>query len=188
MPIQNMHSARRQPSFTKTAPPADYTYVGRRPAASLIMTLMTLRRLALAFLPALLWMGFIFYLSAQSRPLGKPLPGGWTLAGHFGEFALLALLFLWAQLYCNPEKGKGEGRMLLALALSFALAALYAASDEYHQSFVSGRDASWLDWGVDVAGAAAAMLLTALWVQGFPGRPVRYRRTVLPAQPKREAP
>ncbi|MCJ7831586.1 MAG: VanZ family protein [Dehalococcoidia bacterium] len=76
--------------------------------------------------------------------------------------------------------------MLLALTLSFVLAALYAASDEYHQGFVPGRDASWADWGLDVAGAAAAMLLTALWGQGFLGRRARYHRTVLPAQPRRE--
>jgi len=150
------------------------------------MTSMTLRRLAVAWLPAVLWMGFIFYLSAQSRPLGTTPPFAATVAAHFGEFALLAFLLLWGQLCCTPEKGKGKGSLLLALTLSFLLAALYAASDEYHQGFVSGRDASWADWGLDVAGAAAAMLLTALWGQGFLGRRARYRRTVLPAQPRRE--
>ncbi len=152
------------------------------------MTTVTLRRLALAWLPAILWMGFIFYLSAQSRPLGTTPPAGATVAAHFGEFALLAFLLLWGQLCWTPGKGKGKGRLLLALALSFLLAALYAASDEYHQGFVAGRDASWADWGMDVAGAAAAVLLTALWAQGFPGRRARYRRTVLPAPPRREGP
>jgi hypothetical protein len=40
--------------------------------------------------------------------------------------------------------------------------------------------------GQAIAGAAAAMLLTALWGQGILGRRARYRRTVLPAQPRRE--
>ena len=152
------------------------------------MTSMTLRRLAVAWLPAAIWMGFIFYLSAQPRPLGTTPPIAATVAAHFGEFALLAFLLLWGQLCCTPEKGKGKGRLLVALALSFLLAALYAASDEYHQGFVSGRHASWADWGVDTAGAAAAALLTALWAQGFPGRRARYHRTVLPAPPRREGP
>jgi VanZ family protein len=152
------------------------------------MTTMTLKRLALAWLPAILWMGFIFYLSAQSRPLRTTPPFAATVAAHFGEFALLAFLLLWGQLCCTLEKGKGRGRLLLALALSFLVAGLYGASDEYHQGFVSGRDASWADWGVDVAGGGAAALLTALWARGFPGRRARYRRTVLPAPPRREGP
>jgi VanZ family protein len=152
------------------------------------MIAVTLRRLAVAWLPAILWMGFIFYLSAQSRPLRTTPSFPAAVAAHFGEFALLAFLLLWGQLCCTPEQGKGRGRLLLALALSFLVAGLYGASDEYHQGFVPGRDASLADWGVDVAGAAAAVLLMALWAQGFPGRRARYRRTVLPAPPRREGP
>lgn len=36
--------------------------------------------------------------------------------------------------------------------------ALYAASDEYHQSFIMGRTASILDWLADMLGASLAVL------------------------------
>jgi VanZ family protein len=36
--------------------------------------------------------------------------------------------------------------------------ALYAASDEYHQSFIVGRTASILDWLADILGAILAVL------------------------------
>ncbi len=36
--------------------------------------------------------------------------------------------------------------------------ALYAASDEYHQSFIVGRTASMLDWLADMLGASLAVL------------------------------
>jgi VanZ family protein len=40
-----------------------------------------------------------------------------------------------------------------------AIAAAYSLTDELHQSFVPGREASWTDCGIDAAGAALAMLL-----------------------------
>ena len=35
-----------------------------------------------------------------------------------------------------------------------ALASLYGATDEFHQSFVPGRDSDVLDWVADTLGAA----------------------------------
>lgn len=37
--------------------------------------------------------------------------------------------------------------------------AVYGALDEWHQSFVPGRDADFLDWTADVAGAICALVL-----------------------------
>lgn len=45
------------------------------------------------------------------------------------------------------------------------LAGLYGLSDEWHQSFVPGRTATWQDFAVDVAGAALAQLVLRAWTR-----------------------
>ena len=105
------------------------------------------------WLPPLLLMGVIFFLSAQSS-LDSGL--GWIdLVGrkllHFGEYALLA--FLWWRALVTVTSPRR------AALLAFALASAYAATDEFHQSFVEGRHGSPVDWLIDSAGAAAAALL-----------------------------
>jgi VanZ family protein len=45
-----------------------------------------------------------------------------------------------------------------ATLAALLIASAYAATDEYHQSFVTGRHASPLDWAIDVAGAATAII------------------------------
>lgn len=110
------------------------------------------------WLPALLWMGLIFSLSAQPNLRVAPDPV-WDLVirkiGHFGVYAVLGVL-LWMAL---------EGRTP-ATSRSFALAALitaaYAVSDEFHQGFVPGRGPSVLDVAIDVAGASFGLGLVAL--------------------------
>lgn len=47
--------------------------------------------------------------------------------------------------------------IILAL-VSFGLGSLYGASDEWHQSFVAGRSADWLDWLADTAGVGLAIV------------------------------
>ncbi len=50
-------------------------------------------------------------------------------------------------------------RWLGALLVSFFMVSLYALSDEFHQLFVPGRTFSLWDWGADLTGAAAGILL-----------------------------
>jgi VanZ family protein len=145
---------------------------------------MRMRRLAVAWLPAIIWMALIFYLSAQSRPFGKTPSPAFSYVAHFCEYAVLAFLLFWAQL----SRGSWNGKLRTGLALSFVLSVLFAASDEYHQSFVSGRTASWLDFATDAAGAAFALAVIGRWGHSFLWRQVRYRRTVLPADPRRGRP
>jgi VanZ family protein len=109
------------------------------------------------WLPALVWMGLIFFLSAQptlpgfhERWLNKLLSNG----GHFGVYAVLALL-CWR----ITRRGRWDGRV--ALAIAFVCAVLYGLSDECHQSFVPGRDPDVLDLAVDALGAAVALVLAA---------------------------
>ena len=108
-----------------------------------------LRRLDPWF-PPLLLMAVIFALSAQPS-LDSGL-GAVDLAArkltHFAEYALLAFL-LWRVFVRGTEPGRAAAAALL-------VASLYAATDEYHQSFVEGRHASVVDWGIDTAGAALA--------------------------------
>ena len=47
----------------------------------------------------------------------------------------------------------------LALRVAFIYCVVYGLSDEWHQSFVMGRDASLLDWVADCSGAVLALAL-----------------------------
>jgi VanZ family protein len=135
---------------------------------------MAAGRQAAAWLPAALWMGFIFYVSAQERPPGASQPAVVNVLGHFAEFALLAALMTWAQLF----SGWWKKRFPLVLTLALAGAVVYAASDEYHQGFVPTRDAALYDFAVDALGAVAAVVAMWLWARGLLSRRARYRRTV----------
>lgn len=105
------------------------------------------------WLPPLALMAAIYVLSAQ-----ESLDSGLGLADllgrkliHFGEYALLCVL--WWRLVALRA---GAGRAAL---VAFLATAAYAASDEYHQTFVEGRTGSPLDWAIDAAGAGAAALV-----------------------------
>jgi VanZ family protein len=113
---------------------------------------MPLLRRADLWLPPLLLMGIIFFLSAQPS-LDSGL--GWVdTVGrkmlHFGEYALLC--FLWFRLL---RTGMPSRRAAL---VAFVISIVYAASDEFHQSLVEGRRGSPIDWAIDVAGAGAVAL------------------------------
>jgi VanZ family protein len=81
---------------------------------------------------------------------------------HLTEYAVLALL-LWRALRKPPEPNASDWRWSHA-GLALTLAALYAASDEIHQSFVPSRQASVWDVLLDTSGAALALL--CLWGVG----------------------
>jgi VanZ family protein len=104
------------------------------------------------WLPPLLLMAVIFALSAQpnlNSGLGVVDHVGRKFV-HFAEYALLVFLW-WRPLRTRLSPGRA------ALA-AFLIASAYAATDEYHQSFVEGRSASPVDWAIDSAGAAVVAL------------------------------
>jgi len=77
---------------------------------------------------------------------------------HFLEyFGLGVLLYVAASGFDRRER---SGLMVIAV-VSFAAA--WGALDEFHQSFVPGRDSSLKDLGFDVAGATAAAV-TVRWL------------------------
>jgi VanZ family protein len=101
------------------------------------------------WLPAIGWALAIFAFSSMPA---SSIPGPWgdySLLGHFVEYAILAALLVFAV---------GRPRLGTALALTLLLAcSLYAVSDEFHQSFVPGRDPDPIDWAADTAGAGVAI-------------------------------
>jgi VanZ family protein len=112
---------------------------------------MPLKRLD-PWAPPLLLMAVIFALSAQpslDSGLGLADEIGRKLV-HFAEYALLTFLW-WRALRTRMDR---RSAALLALGIS----SLYAASDEFHQSFVTGRSGSPADWAIDTAGAAVVAL------------------------------
>jgi len=99
-------------------------------------------------------MAVIFGLSAQPD-LSTGL-GVWDFIGrklvHMAEYGLL--WWLWSRAF-------GFRRPVLAAVIALA----YAATDEFHQTFVHGRNGSPIDWGIDAAGVAVAWALTAAWTR-----------------------
>jgi len=83
--------------------------------------------------------------------------------GHFTEYAILAVL-LWRALR-GTFTAIGKGTLT---AGTFLVCAAFAASDEFHQSFVSTRTASLHDVMIDCIGAFVAVLLCWIFARGSP--------------------
>ena len=99
------------------------------------------------WLPVIICAILIFYLSSVT---GKDMPGlftGQDIIGHLTEYAILALLLSRALKVYNPQLSYNK-RILWV----FVIALIYAVSDEFHQSFVAGRDSSGFDVSLDVIG------------------------------------
>jgi VanZ family protein len=99
------------------------------------------------FAPPLALMALIFFFSAQEN-LNSGL-GIWDTIGrkliHMTEYGLL--WFLW-------WRALGYGHPAPAIAITLG----YAATDEFHQTFVNGRHGSPWDWAIDAAGVGLAGL------------------------------
>jgi len=102
------------------------------------------------WLPVLVWAAVIFAFSSIPS-LGTGL-GTWDLVlrklAHVTEYAILGALLL---------------RALERPLPAFAVGVLYAASDEVHQHFVSGRHASPVDVAIDAAGIAIGLAVWRRW-------------------------
>jgi VanZ family protein len=114
---------------------------------------MTVIRKVDPWAPPLVFMAVIFFFSAQPN-LSSGL--GWIdhvgrKFVHASEYALLCFLW-WRALRTKLDSTR-------ALAAAWAIATLYAATDEYHQRFVAGRHSSWVDVAIDSMGAALLLLL-----------------------------
>ena len=75
-------------------------------------------------------------------------------AAHFTEYAILALLA--ARAFRTSSRDFLRNHWF---AVSLMFVALYALSDEFHQSFVSSRTASIYDCLIDTAGGLVALII-----------------------------
>ena len=97
---------------------------------------------------AVLWMAVIFFLSSQSKlPLPNVIPSTDKLA-HAITFGILGILFA-----CSFKRIPEDRYALIKrIVLITVMVMLYGASDETHQLFVEGRDASIADLIADTTG------------------------------------
>jgi len=110
----------------------------------------------LRWVPALVLMTVIFVLSAlpASRiPTFGPYDVYFKKVGHAVGYGLLSVSYY----YALPTRLPRFVRWWMALGLSLG----FALTDEFHQSFVSGRTASVRDIAIDGLGAFLALLLAA---------------------------
>jgi VanZ family protein len=107
-------------------------------------------RAALRAIAPLALMAAIFFFSAQPSTGEHPW---WEVIvrkfGHVAGYALLTALWIWALRVAVRRP------VLIAVCVSFA----YACTDEFHQTYVSGRMGTPVDVGVDAIGIALAVLL-----------------------------
>lgn len=140
----------------------------------------SLRRRWIFLALSLLWMAVIFYFSGQSGDESGALSGSlsellglpeWLLrkAAHMAEYAFLGFFL------CGFF---GECPWKRPWLSAWGTAVLYAATDEFHQMFSSGRTPALRDVCIDAAGAAlgaAVMYLLFLFRQKHTGRPLKCR-------------
>ena len=106
-----------------------------------------------SWLPATLMMIAIFIFSSIPSSTMPHFNWADTLVkkgAHMLGYGLLAFAYFYAFKFA-PSK----------LKFALLLALLYAMTDEFHQSFVPGRHASWLDVAIDSAGA----IITLIWAK-----------------------
>ena len=118
-----------------------------------------LRTLLLQWLPVVLWAALIFAFSAQPNlrfAQADSVDFVVRKAGHMFVFGVLAVL-LWRALM-SAQVGR-------PIVWSWLLTAAYAGSDEFHQSFTSGRHPSPLDVGIDAVGALIALCVLVAWIR-----------------------
>jgi VanZ family protein len=112
------------------------------------------------WMPVAAQMAVIF--GASSIPNLTTLPGNLSdHAGHFVGYGLLGLAALRA--FASAE---WTGVTMRAIVSAWTLAAVYGATDEFHQRFVPGRTPAVDDWAADALGAAAAILIVGVACAG----------------------
>jgi VanZ family protein len=133
------------------------------------------------WLPLVLWMSIILWMSTETfssentssviEPVirylmpsisqGKVKTIHWAIRklAHLTEYFILGIL-----LFRAFRSGSKEMRIGRWVFYSILFVMLYAAGDEFHQSFVSTRTASLLDVGLDTLGGILSQGVSAVWL------------------------
>ena len=139
----------------------------------------------LRLIPAAVWMIVIYWLSDRPSTESSVQSGGLTMrivnlmtqssglndaqqmertlylepyireAAHVLEYVILAVLVLIAVRAFTSDCGRAA---LITVLVCF----LYACTDEWHQYYIPGRAAEYMDIMLDTSGAAAAMLIYSI--------------------------
>ncbi len=102
------------------------------------------------WIPAMVWLSVIFYFSNEpSLTIGSGGVESFVLRkfAHIGEFGVLALLIF------LPLTKRYKSKGILIFFATFLITALFALTDEFHQTFILGRDGNLKDVLVDSLGA-----------------------------------
>jgi|SRR5581483_4799857 len=111
-------------------------------------------RRVLVWGPPILYMAIIFHLSSESNPLPTLTEHVWDKILHLTEYSVLALLLTRALLAERVP-------LLVAFLVAVLFTSVYGATDEFHQSFVPGRDSDIHDWYADSLGASVGAIVYA---------------------------
>ena len=110
-------------------------------------------------MPAVVCATVIFILSAQSSVISSQLIPDYL--AHALEYAVFALTLVW-----GASTGWSNRLSLTGVMGVWAIASLYGISDEFHQSFVPGRQASVGDVAADSGGAFLCLMIIHLVIKG----------------------
>jgi VanZ family protein len=108
--------------------------------------------------PAVIWVAITFVVSHQPVvviPFGAP--DYWAHAINYG---VLAVLLVWA-----IAGGEWAAITPAVMVSAVVLAVILGIGDEFHQSFIPGRDATARDVVADAAGAIAAACMVAVFIR-----------------------
>jgi UDP-2,3-diacylglucosamine pyrophosphatase LpxH len=141
--------------------------------------------LPIAVATAIVWLSH-----RPGYPLGITLPPPLDKLAHFLAFGVLAGLLDLALRRTRHDLPIYRRHLLIFLAV-----AVFAATDEWHQRFVPGRECAFLDWVADTLGAAFGLAFVSLsflwsrnldafgWWRGSRQRPDPSRPLILVADP-----
>ena len=110
------------------------------------------RKVALVYIPLIIYWILLIIGTTLSAP-DVPSFGVSDKFKHFGAYFGLAVLLSFSLHYQN----KNLSLKKYFLTATLLIAAFYGCLDEFHQSFIPGRSAEFLDWVADSVGAAAGI-------------------------------
>ncbi|SCX81135.1 VanZ family protein [Thiohalorhabdus denitrificans] len=104
------------------------------------------------------WLVWAVVIGLSSHLPGETLPAqpfeGADKVLHIGAYLVLGVLGVGAVARLRPHWPRP-----VVGSVALVVGALFGALDEYHQSFVAGRDRSMEDWVADLLGLAVAVIV-----------------------------